>query len=141
MNIMANTEKAVMVMDMYQKNIDSAITPGSAFVSFGFQVKGMDKVDTLTFSVNNSSTGVKELISVSDFSITAQNNELITAHVPSTTKSLRLYSLQGQLVKEYIIDNALYVILGISDLSNGLYTILATQHDGSSASTTFIKHD
>lgn len=101
----------------------------------------MDKVDTLTFSVNNSSTGVKELISVSDFSITAQNNELITAHVPSTTKSLRLYSLQGQLVKEYIIDNALYVILGISDLSNGLYTILATQHDGSSASTTFIKHD
>lgn len=141
MNIMANTEKAVMVMDMYQKNIDSAITPGSAFVSFGFQVKGMDKVDTLTFSVNNSSTGVKELISVSDFSITAQNNELITAHVPSTTKSLRLYSLQGQLVKEYIIDNALYVILGISDLSNGLYTILATQHDGSSASATFIKHD
>jgi hypothetical protein len=49
--------------------------------------------------------------------------------------------LQGQLVKEYIIDNALYVILGISDLSNGLYTILATQHDGSSASTTFIKHE
>ena len=91
--------------------------------------------------MNNSSTGVKELTSVSDFSITAQNNELITAKVPSSTKSLRLYSLQGQLVKEYIIDNALYVILGISDLSNGLYTILATQHDGSSASTTFIKHE
>ena len=141
MNIMANTEKAVMIMDIYPKNLDSAITPGSALVSFGFQVKGMDKVDTLTFSVNNSSTGVKELASVSDFSITAQNNELITAKVPSTTKSLRLYSLQGQLVKEYIIDNALYVILGISDLSNGLYTILATQHDGSSASTTFIKHE
>lgn len=141
MNIMANTDKAVMTMDIYPKNLDSAVTPGKAFVSFGFQVKGMDKVDTLTFSVNNTSTGVQELTKISGLSITAQNNELITAKVPSTTKSLRLYSLQGQLIKEYNIDNAPYVILGISDLSNGLYSVLAIQNDGSSASTTFIKQD
>lgn len=141
MNIMANTDKAVMTMDIYPKNLDSAVTPGSAFVSFGFQVKGMDKVDTLTFSVNNTSTGVQELTYISNLSITAQNNELITAKVPLTTKSLRLYSLQGQLIKEYNIDNAPYVILGISDLSNGLYSVLAIQNDGSSASTTFIKQD
>lgn len=141
MNIMANTDKAVMTMDIYPKNIDSAITPGKAFVSFGFQVKGMDKVDTLTFSVNNTSTGVKELTNISNLSITAQNNELITAKVPSRTKSLRLYSLQGQLIKEYTIDNVPYVILGISDLSNGLYSVLAIQNDGSSASTTFIKQN
>ena len=141
MNIMANTDKAVMTMDIYPKNLDSAVTPGKAFVSFGFQVKGMDKVDTLTFSVNNTSTGVQELTSISNLSITAQNNELITAKVPLTTKSLRLYSLQGQLIKEYNIDNAPYVILGISDLSNGLYSVLAIQNDGSSASTTFIKQD
>lgn len=141
MNIMANTDKAVMTMDIYPKNIDSAVTPGSAFVSFGFQVKGMENVDTLTFSVNNISTGVQELTSISNLSITAQNNELITAKVPSTTKSLRLYSLQGQLIKEYKIDNAPYVILGISDLSNGLYSVLAIRNDGSSESTTFIKHE
>jgi hypothetical protein len=101
----------------------------------------MDKVDTLTFSVNNTSTGVQELTYISNLSITAQNNELITAKVPLTTKSLRLYSLQGQLIKEYTIDNSPYVILGISDLSNGLYSVLAIQNDGSSASTTFIKQD
>lgn len=98
------------------------------------------RVGTTWASVTPATTGIKEISNENEIKVypnPAAN--FVTISAKETISNVNIYDFQGRIVSEYDFNGANDIKLNISELANGIYSIVANTSNGKSFSSKLIK--
>ncbi len=91
-------------------------------------------------SVTPLSTGIKEISDINVMNVYPNPaTNMVTIATKEAISNVSIYDFQGRLVQQYDFNNSTEVKLNVSELSNGIYSIVANSAKGNSFSTKLVK--
>ena len=91
-------------------------------------------------SVTPATTGINETLNENNVSIYPNPaTNFVTISAKEAISHVSVYDFQGRIVQEYDFNNTTEIKLNVSELSNGIYSIVANSVKGNSFSTKLIK--
>lgn len=91
-------------------------------------------------SVTPAATGIKEISNNNAINIYPNPvSNFVTISSKESISHVNIYDFQGRIVQEYDFNGTTDIKLNVSDLSNGIYSIVANSTNGKSFSTKLIK--
>lgn len=123
---LASFDKIFLRQDSYKE------TPGVEFDEI--------RVGTSWASVTPATTGINEVSDINVMNVYPNPaTNMVTIAAKEAISNVSIYDFQGRLVQQYDFNNSTEVKLNVSELSNGIYNIVANSAKGNSFSTKLIK--
>lgn len=98
------------------------------------------RVGTTFASVTPLSTGINEVSDINVMNVYPNPaTNIITIAAKEAISNVSIYDFQGRLVQQYDFNNSTEVKLNVTELSNGIYSIVANSAKGNSFSTKLVK--
>ncbi|MBI5540669.1 MAG: T9SS type A sorting domain-containing protein [Bacteroidia bacterium] len=98
------------------------------------------RVGSTFASVTPLSTGINEVSDISVMNVYPNPaTNMVTIAAKEAISNVSIYDFQGRLVQQYDFNNSTEVKLNVSELSNGIYSIVANSVKGNSFSTKLVK--